>query len=186
MKKVSGKERILHVFKKRGLTFLKKEEACNDEKYVERVDGQTEKFELVNSRTIALSQFEFAKIGMGIIAEFKTPVSDRSKEVFFKAARRAVDEILNRETAQLRNEKRPDRPIVFNAGVNRSVWMKYGLTLKGDARFESNKFEVAATRVIDEDKNMGKVIEELQDYLTDKIGEERERIYGEGKEKTGL
>lgn len=186
MRKVSGRERLTHVLKKKGFVYLKKEEAKGDGRYVERSDVSTERFELVNSRTISLSQFEFAKIGMGITAALEAPSSEDGKDDFFRTARRAIDEILDREVANIRNEKYKNKPVVFDVGIKRSVWMSYGLTLPGEGRYESNKFEVAATRMVGDGDDMGAVIEELQDYLTDRIGEERDRICGTQNEKTGL
>jgi hypothetical protein len=171
-----GKKGLLHTNKDGSRVF--KEQFENDGQPGVQTDEDTEDLSASFGRTIALGNYEFGRVGMGIKVSLPYPVHPHHRENAYKRIRDAINEILDREEAFLRGEERKYEPIDLNGvGVKLVVWLDYGLTFKKKG-MDSNKVDVSASRRIHDGGDIEKTIAELEEEVGKRIGDYKAMVLG--------
>lgn len=142
---------------------------------VDQRDGDLEDLTYAAGRTISLGNYEFVRIQIGVRAGF-APGVDR--EAAFDTLQAWVAGVLGREEALVRQKAAPEQPLPALEGAQRLLWVEYGLTLNGKARFESHKVDLGVSRPLGDGEDAGAALEELQAYLSQRIDIEKSRVRG--------
>lgn len=142
---------------------------------VEQRGGDLETVTFSIGRTISLGNYEFVRILIG--AKQSVPDGGYSSDAFADVES-FVCEILAREEALVRKRPRENGPLPVLSGINRSVWVEYGLTLNAGVKFESHKVDVGLTRPIADDEDMVDVLSALQRDLSVRVNDKRTQLRG--------
>lgn len=155
----------------------------NDGKPVEHTDEELDNFTVSFSRTIALKNYEFARVGMGIKIGIPFDSSKEYRDGTYDRMRCAIDEMLDREEAVIRGQKRKEEMIDLNdLGKNMVVWIDYGMTFKTGRSMDSTKVDITQSRRLKNGSDFEVAVEELGVEVGKRIGEYRDSIVsGEGK-----
>ena len=130
-----------------------------------------------NGRTIALGEFEFARADMGL------EVAGVDREALVDAMRSIVTEWLDREEASITGLPREPQPYAALPGIRRRVRIGYGMTLRGEGKRETVKFDVHTCEPIADGASVGDVIGHVMEWLETKVREERAAVVGEKPEE---
>jgi hypothetical protein len=171
-KRGQGKDTLLHLRKcGKGQDYkLVKQEERLDEDVVEQAFVDTLDQSVSFHRTIPLGNWEFGRVGMGIRYGLPLDVSDSEKDEAYGLCFRAITEVLDREEACVKGEKRKDREVVIGGlGIAVYIWMDYGLTFKGALPNEVHKVDLTSSRLISDGGNVEDSIASLQSELGDRI-----------------
>ncbi|MFA4971187.1 MAG: hypothetical protein WC683_01150 [bacterium] len=132
-------------------------------------------------RTISLGNYEFVRIQIGARVGFD-PTASLMPDEALDAVRAFVGEVLDREEALVRNSPREEAPLPPLPGKRRFLWVEYGMTLNAAVRFEMHKLDLGLSRPIGDDEDAEEAVAALQEYLSQRIAAERERLRGGGTE----
>jgi len=126
--------------------------------------------------TVELARFESARVDVGVRACF-----ERNEEEVWRGLRLLVAELLAREEASLRGQERRRVDVEFNHEVwGCGVYVRYGLTLKGEKQYESHRFDISRYRQIEDGADILKAIQDLGAEVEHKVSEQRDAIQGDG------
>jgi hypothetical protein len=129
-------------------------------------------------RTIALKNFEFARVGLGIKVGLLGDPTDEEREATYLRMRDAVEEVLDREEAFIRGEDREFSPIDLNGiGVKVVIWLDYGGTFKKKG-MDSNKVDVSASRRLTDGSDFEEQLESLVAEVGERFGSYKGMILG--------
>ena len=135
--------------------------------------------EYVAARTIALGEFEFAR------AEIRIAAAGVDRDALLEQAHGIAAEWLARQEASITGVPREDQPYGPLIGVRRSVGIGYGMTLRGEGKRETVKFDVFAMEPITDDRNFGATLDLLMSWVEVRAREERDAVRG-GKPDEGI
>ncbi len=174
---VDGKDSTLVTVTNRGGNQkLVKEYVYDAGKPVEQTAEDTDDLVVSMGRTISLGNFEFSRVNMGIRIGLHNPNSDE-RHLAHAMMIEGVKHVLDREEASVRGQdviKKPF-PKLDGFGVKRSVWLEYGLTIKGEG-MDSFKVDVALSRHVGDKDSIEQTIHELSEEIGVRIGEEADII----------
>jgi hypothetical protein len=120
-----------------------------------------------DGRTIALGEFEFARMEIGLEA------CGIEREALVEAMRAIASEWLDQEEARITGVPREPQPFAALPGVRRRLRLGYGLTLRGEGKRETIKFDVHLCDPIPDGASVGEAIEGARQWLEARIREER-------------
>ena len=176
MKKVEGKDSLIHTTGK-GSTLIN-EEAGSDGKPAEWTDEEVENMSVSSGRTIALGNWEYARVGFGVKTGLKYPVEQADRDEAYARMRDAIEEVLDREEAFIRGEDRAFGGIDLNGlGVTTAIWIDYGLTFKKKG-MDSNKVDISSSRKLTDGSDFEEQINVLEKEVGDRIGEYKAMVLG--------
>ncbi len=125
-------------------------------------------------RTITLRAYTFARVSLSM----SVYVARGDTEKAFEFARTVVDEIVERETALLRDEARSavtlERPSDIQV-QSLELWLDYGLTIPL-GNMESAKADIGIAYPIGDAEELEAAVKELQAWCQAHISQERDRI----------
>lgn len=185
MRSIEGKSTSTHVHKKDGNETRELGEFTGDQHFA--VQGDVVGAELVSvssGRTIELAPYEFARVDIGLNAHFKNKaLADEARE----ACKEIVAEMLAREEAMISGANRANKPVEwkFDDGFARSIYVGYGLTLKGQKRFESHRIDQGRLWQVDDDADFIVEIEKVGEWVVEGVKGKADEIRGVD-DSTGL
>ncbi len=174
---IDGRDSTLVTVKNRGGSEkLVKEYVYDAGKPAEQTTCDTEDMVVSMGRTISLGNYEFSKVNVGIkigLLDSSEAVRDQTYALMLQG----VKCILDREEADVRGQKSLELkfPPLDGIGVKRSVWLEYGLTIKGGG-MDSFKVDVALSRHVSDTDSIEKTILELSEEIGVRIGVEADDI----------
>jgi hypothetical protein len=132
--------------------------------------------------TVELGPFEFARVDIGVRAYY-----EGGGEEIWSALRTVISEVLAREEAALRGQpaKRVDVTLdqeVFGVGV----YVMYGLTLKGEKKYESHRFDIGRYKQVEDGADILAEIASVGAEVEEKVNEQRDAIQGRRGASMGL
>ena len=142
---------------------------------VDQQGGDTLDVSYAAGRTISLGNFEFVRILIGARTGVD-PEADQDSSL--DAIKSFVIEILSREEALVRRISREDLPLPPLDGVNRVLWVEYGLTMNAGVKYESHKVDIGLSRPIGDGEDPAAVMASMETYLADRASAERDRLRG--------
>jgi hypothetical protein len=125
------------------------------------------------ARTIALGEFEFARVGIVVSAAGIDAVA------LLDAERELAAEFLGREEAAVTGVPREPQPYPALAGVRRSLGISYGMTLRGEGKRETVKFDVHLHEPLADGAGIEAAMGRIVAWLEDRVREERAAVQGE-------
>jgi len=135
-----------------------------------------------SGRTIALKQFEFCRVKLGIRLRYDGELDRSSVRT---AAKTFIREMLKREELAVTNPGEKyvpdvDQDIIdiLNSCVGRSIRVSYGLTLQTAKKYESEQADTGEELPIDDGADIFLSFEALSDMLAEEIADEHRRIKG--------
>ncbi len=132
-----GKDSLLHTIGKDPQRLIK-ESMQNDGRQGEHTDADTVDQSFSAGRTVALANWEFARVSCGIKVGLLVGASSEDRDAAHVRCMKAVTEVLDREEASVRGEDREYGPVDLNGiGVKVSTWLDYGMTFKGKGKDSS-------------------------------------------------
>lgn len=144
---------------------------------VEQRGGDVLEMTYAAGRTISLGNFEFVRIQIGARVGY-VPVPDANYDAAFDAVQAFVDAVLVREEALVRRTPVPEGALPPLAGVNRVVWVEYGMTLNAGIKYESHKLDIGLSRPIGDDEDPAAAMAALETYLAQRVAAQRDRLRG--------
>jgi hypothetical protein len=129
------------------------------------------------ARTLALGEFEFARVGIVLRA------AGRDEAALLEAEREIAREWLDREEAAITGAPREPQPFPPLAGVGRSVGLSYGMTLRGEGKRETQKFDVQLYEPVADGAGIEAVLQRVGAWLEARVREERAAVQGERPEE---
>ena len=130
-----------------------------------------------DGRTIALGEFEFARADIGLEAE------GIDRDALIDAMRSIANEWLDREEASITGVPREPQPYAALPGVRRRVRLGYGMTLRGEGKRETVKFDVHLREPVPDGASVADTIERSMEWLEARVREERASVQGEKPEE---
>jgi hypothetical protein len=137
-----------------------------------------------SGRTIELGPYEFARVDIGLNVYFKNKaLADEAREM----CKEIVNEMLAREEGMIAGSDRADKAVqwTFDDGFARSVYVAYGLTLKGQKRFESHRIDQSRLWQVDDGADFIAEIEKVGAWVVEGVKAKADEIRGAGDD-TGL
>lgn len=189
MKEVEGNKFRSRVMKKSGITtgYESGHEGVGETAFHDMAYGLPE-VGFDAGRTIALRQFEFCRIKLGLRLRYNDEL-DRSD--VRTAAKQFVLEMLRREELAVTspNEKcelniDSKHVDILNSCVSRSIRVSYGLTLKTAKQYESEQVDNGEELPVDDGADIVESFEALSNMLASEISIEHDRI--KSVSKTGI
>lgn len=133
--------------------------------------------EYETARTIALGEFEFARMGIVLRA------AGIDRVALLEAMRAIATEWLDREEASITGVPREAQPYGALLGIRRSVGLNYGMTLRGEGKRETVKFDVQLHEPITDGAGVGDAMAHIIEWLEARVREERAAVQGEKPEE---
>jgi len=160
-----------------------KAEHKDDGNPVEHTDEDLSNFTVSFSRTIALKNYEFARVGMGIKVGIPFDADKSHRNQTYNRMRDAITEMLDREESVIRAQDRDVQPIdLSDVGENVVVWIDYGMTFKTGKSMDSQKIDITQSRRLENGSDFEAAVEALGEEVGRRIGEQRDAVTsGEGK-----
>lgn len=185
MQAIEGKKTMTHDHKKDGNDTRELAEFGGDEHFAAQADVTgAEKVSVSSGRTIELAPYEFARVDFGLNVHFKNKaLADAARE----ACLAVVNEMLAREENMIAGGDRPDKALVwdFDAAFGCSIYVAYGLTLKGQKRFESHRVDNSRLWQVDDATDFLAEIEKVSEWVVEGVKNKADEIKGAGGD-TGL
>lgn len=126
-------------------------------------------------RTISLGDFQFARFDVGIGAHYDERAV--SEDDLFDELQAIVDEVCEQEEAEIRGTPREQATLEIGTKCTGIVLtISYGLTLKGEQRFESHRVDLSRSRFVNDGADINAEFVKLQEWVGDRIEAEREKI----------
>lgn len=172
---VDGKSSTLVTVKNRGgAEKLVKEYVYEGGRPAKQTTDDTEDLVVSLGRTISLGSYEFSRVNMGIKVGLLSPTVEERDEAH-DLMLRAVRHVLDKEEASVRGQKIIEKefPALDGFGVKRSVWLEYGLTIKGGG-MDMFKVDVALSRHVSDTGSIEQTVLDLSEEIGARIGEEAE------------
>lgn len=183
--KQEGREFHTHTHKADNEEGIVKDEFKRDGAWAKHDEDRMDNCNVSAGVTISRGNYQFARIDIGLFYGFDPDVI--SEDESFEMAQTIVDEMLAREEAETRGIARDESDMPefgTKQGIKgRSVYVGYGLTLNGAARFESHRIDVGRTRRVPDDADLEVELNKLGEQLGEKITLEREKIEGRSGDK---
>jgi hypothetical protein len=177
---LQGKDKVFHVAGKPQK--LIKDESKSDGKIAVHTDEDTINQGFSDTRSIALGNYEYARVGMGITAGFPLDTGEDAWDEAYKRMKDAVTEVLDREEAFVRGQDRELQRIDLNGlGLKVKIWLSYGLTFK-NLKKDTNKPDVTSSRYLSDGSDFEDQLEVLVQEVGDRIGAYKEEIMAVDKE----
>ena len=185
MRSIEGKSTETHDHKISGEDRRELSKFGGDEHFAVQADVTgAEKVSVSAGRTIELAPYEFARVDFGLTVHFK----DKGKaDVAREVCQEIVNEILAREESMIAGSDRADKKIDwgFEDGFARSIYVGYGLTLKGQKRFESHRIDQTRNWQVDDDADYIAEIDMVSSWVVEGVKAKADEIRGAGDD-TGL
>jgi hypothetical protein len=143
---------------------------------VDQKGGDTLDLSYAAGRTISLGNFEFVRILIGACVGY-VPVPS-VQDGAFDEVKAFVTEILAREEAMVRRAQREQAALPPLPGVNRVIWVEYGLTLNAGIKYESHKVDIGMSRPIGDGEDPAEAMAAMETYLAQRVAAERDRLRG--------
>lgn len=138
-----------------------------------------------SGRTIVLRRFEFCRIKLHLNVKFD---NEDDMSIVRRAVKNFILEMLKREEFGI--EEKDYKPQfeantigILNACMDRSIFISYGLTLKGVKEFESHQVDTMEEIPISNGDDIVSVFEIISDDMAADIAEQHSRIKSEVNEK---
>jgi hypothetical protein len=128
-----------------------------------------------DGRTIALGEFEFARAEVTVAAA----AIGVGRDGLLDAMRAIAGEWLDRQEASVTGVPRADQPYPALPGARRSVGVGFGMTLRGEGKRETVKFDVFVSEPITDGAGVGRVLEGIGGWVEARAREERDAVTGE-------
>lgn len=180
-----GREFHSHVQKKDGEEGILKDEFKRDGAWAKHAADAADNCSASAGLTISRGNYQFARIDVGLTFSFAPDTIAESDA--FDIAHGIVDEILSREEAEIREVARAAHPLAGfgpSEGITgRSIYLAYGLTLNGAAKFESHRIDIGRTKRVADDADLCAEFIALGEQLGERITLERARIEGRSGDK---
>ncbi len=176
--KKQGDERITEQYRSNGEDMPVRDAARNYGPTVDQQGGDMMELTYSAGRTISLGNFEFVRIQIGAKVGRNADVDNDKCDMKFDKVKAFVCEVLDREEALVRKVTREPEALPALSGVNRAVWVEYGLTINAAAKFESHKIDIGLSRPIGDNEDASEAMTALETYLAQRISDERERLRG--------
>lgn len=183
-KAVQGKDTLIHQKKKKGEDWkLVDEVESTDENTVIQDDSDGLELSTSFHKTIPLGNWEFGRVGMGIRARFPFNIDGKDRANFYDVCREAIIEVLDREEALVKGNKRSTCKISIGP-VGRAViiWMDYGLTFKGRLPQETEKTDMSSSRYVPDGDDLEVHISNLQEELGTRVFGHKESVLNPGQD----
>jgi hypothetical protein len=129
------------------------------------------------ARTIALGEFEFARVGIVVRAAGVDAIA------LLEAERDFAREFLDREEAAVTGVPREAQAYAALPGIRRSLGISYGMTLRGEGKRETVKFDVHLREPITDGAGIEVAMGRIVAWLEDRVREERAAVRGEKPEE---
>jgi hypothetical protein len=138
-----------------------------------------------SGRTIVLRRFEFCRIKLSLNVKFE---NEYDRPIVKRAVKNFILEILKREEFGIEEkEYKPQFEAntigILNACLDRSIFVSYGLTLKGAKEFESHQVDTMEEIPVSNGDDIVEIFEIISDDIAADISEEHARIKSEVNEK---
>lgn len=180
-----GREFHTHTHKKDGDEGVLKDEFKRDGEWARQDHDRADDCNVAAGITISRGNYQFARIDIGLTFVFDPAVIE--EDAAFDVAQAIVDEMLAREEAEIRGSTRTTSALPkfgLEQGIRgRSVYVGYGLTLNGAAKFESHRIDIGRTRRIADDADLAAEFEKLGEQISERITVEREKVEGRSGDK---
>lgn len=175
--KKQGKNSVVHTVGKNPAKLVE-ENMENDGKFAVQTDEDTQDESSSCGRTISLGDFQFARVNTGIGVGLPFGADKEARDLAHDRMEAAIDEVLDREEAFIRGQDRVHKYVVLNGlGVKISIWLDYGLTLKGKGR-DSHKFDISSSRYLSDGSDFEAQIEELSKEVGERVGKRKKKVLG--------
>jgi len=183
--KKQGREFHTHTHKADGEEGIVKDEFKRDGEWAKQDSDKFDNCNVSAGVTISRGNYQFARIDIGLNYSFDD--EQITEDEAFNVAQSIVDEVLGREEAEIRGVAR-DRTDLADFGKSegiegRSVYVSYGLTLNGSAKFESHRIDIGRTRYVGDAEDLTAEFEKLGEQLGERITAEREKLEGRSGDK---
>ena len=109
-------------------------------------------------KVVSLGNYEFARVTISIKAYY----APEHEESGHKSLCDFIVEHLEREIAKISNESRDSVVVTHVEPMSASIKVDYGLTLRGERRFESNKVDISVERFVGKGQSLVVVLQEAQ------------------------
>jgi hypothetical protein len=185
MQTVEGKKTETHVHKQDGMENADLAEYTGDQHYAVQADlAGADKLGVSSGRTIELAQYEFARVDFGINVHFKNKAKADELRTM---CQEVVNEMLAREENMIAGGNRANRKTEWNPKevFGCSIYVAYGLTLKGSKRFESHRMDISRLWQVDDDADFLAEIEKVSEWVVEGVKARADKIRGLGGD-TGI
>lgn len=170
-----GKISHVHEHKGSGEVALLKDEHRGDGRWGRQEIHGLDRAYAQAGRTISLGDFRFARFDVGIGAYYDE--REVSVDELFGELQAIVDEVCEHEEAEIRGTSREQAKLEIGTKCTGVVLtISYGLTLKGEQRFESHRIDISRSRFVDDGADLNAEFLRLQVWVGDRIDAEREKI----------
>jgi len=151
MNSIEGKKSSAYAHKKNGQETDLSEHVGDGHCAVQADVTGAEKIGVGSGRTIELAQYEFARVDIGLNVHIKDKAKADSVREMCQAV---VNEMLAREENEIAGGNRADKPLEWDSSAvfACSIYIGYGLTLKGEKRFESHRIDQSRLWQVDDSR----------------------------------
>ena len=175
-KYTEGKKSSTHTHKKDGRENAVLAEYGGDEHYALQADVTgADKLGVSGGRTIELAQYEFARVDFGINVHFKNKAfADELRDM----CQAIVNEMLAREENMIADGNRANKKLDWEPDkvLGCSIYVGYGLTLKGKKRFESHRMDNTRLWQVDDDADFLAEMEKVSEWVVEGVKEKADEI----------
>lgn len=123
--------------------------------------------------TISLGEFEFARV------EITLSAAGTDRVLLVEQMRDVAAEYLAREEALITGVPRENQAYGPVAALRRVVGIGYGMTLRGEGKRETVKFDVHCTEPIDDGASVGDALERVRAWIEMRAREEKAAVQGD-------